>query len=82
MSPSRNACAPRSESVTPDSAPSADADGVGRPSLASDERGSMYAEYIVVLAVFGVTIGAAFITLGPSVLEFFQQAQTVLMLPI
>jgi hypothetical protein len=42
----------------------------------------MYAEYIVVLAVFGVTIGAAFITLGPSVLEFFQQAQTVLMLPI
>src|SRR5690606_32949947 len=73
MSRSRNVCARRTDRAAPDSAPSVDVDGT---SLVSDERGSLYAEYIVVLAVFGVTIGAAFITLGPSVLEFFQQAQT------
>jgi hypothetical protein len=51
-------------------------------SLAHDERGSLYAEYLVVLAVIGAVVALAVGALAQPLIEYFQQAQAVTLLPL
>jgi hypothetical protein len=51
-------------------------------SLSSDERGSLYAEYLVVLATVGAVVALAIGLLAGPLVELFRQAETVTLLPL
>ena len=50
-------------------------------SLATDERGAIYAEYLVVLTVVALTGAAAVLALGVPLAEAFRFAQVFVALP-
>jgi Flp pilus assembly pilin Flp len=53
-----------------------------RRTVASDERGKAYAEYLILVVVFGLPIAGTFVFLGLKLLEAYQHAQSVLTAPI
>jgi hypothetical protein len=53
-----------------------------RESLDENERGSLYAEYLVVLGVIGAVVALAVSALADPLIEYFQQAQAVTLLPL
>lgn len=50
--------------------------------VARDEQGKTYAEYLILVVVFGLPIAAAFVLLGLQLLDAFHHAQSVLASPI
>lgn len=55
--------------------------GAGR-SLLRDQRGSVYTEYLAVLALCGLVVAVAIAGLGGPLLELFRRATAVLLLPV
>jgi hypothetical protein len=53
-----------------------------RRTVASDERGKTYVEYLILVVVFGLPVAGTFIFLGLHLLEAYHHAQSVLTAPI
>jgi hypothetical protein len=53
-----------------------------RRTVASDERGKAYVEYLILVVVFGLPVAGTFVFLGLKLLEAYQHAQSVLTSPI
>jgi hypothetical protein len=53
-----------------------------RRTVASDERGKTYAEYLILVVLFGLPVAGTFVLLGLHLLEAYQNAQSVLTAPI
>ncbi len=50
--------------------------------VAKDESGMAYAEYLILVVVFGLPVSAMFVSLGLTLVEAFHHAQTVLTAPV
>jgi hypothetical protein len=53
-----------------------------RRTVASDERGKTYAEYLILVVLFGLPVAGTFVLLGLKLLEAYHHAQNVLTAPI
>ena len=56
--------------------------GAVRPSLAEDESGVAYVEYIVLALLIGIPVAAAILAVGTLLLEHFRMTQSFLGAPI
>ena len=53
-----------------------------RRTVASDERGKTYAEYLILVVLFGLPVVGTFVFLGLQMLGAYHHAQRVLTAPI
>jgi len=53
-----------------------------RRTVANDEHGKAYVEYLILLVVFGLPVAGMFVFLGLELFEAYQHAQSVLTAPI
>jgi Flp pilus assembly pilin Flp len=53
-----------------------------RRTVAKDESGKTYVEYLILVVLFGLPVAGSFVLLGLSLLEAYHHAQRVLTGPI
>jgi len=53
-----------------------------RQTVANDEQGKAYVEYLILVVLFGLPVAGAFVLLGLQLLDAYQHAQRILTGPI